>query len=270
LCARKPQRFINTGVAEANTIGYAAGIALIGFNVFVYNIVPFVLYRCYEQIRNDICYQQLPVTLIGIGCGLTYAPGGMTHYSVEDIALCRTLPNLSVISPIDPVETEAAVRFAATADTPVYIRIAKVGEPTFTKDKNLDILKPRVVRQGGNVAILSYGSVFAEAAEACDRLAQSKIFPRLISVPTLQPFPGAELWKLIEDCQAVITLEEHFAFGGLATMVTELLAGRRNAPRLKRLFLPNAFIHDVRKQSSLRELYGLNAQSVIASVHAMC
>ena len=93
-----PENFLNLGVAEQNMIGIASGLGLIGFKVFVYNIVPFLLYRCYEQVRNDICYQNVPVTLIGIGSGVTYSPQGVTHYSVEDIALARTLPNLVILS----------------------------------------------------------------------------------------------------------------------------------------------------------------------------
>src|SRR3989338_11563341 len=125
---RLPKRFLNLGVAEQNVIGFAAGLANVGYRIFLYNIIPFLLYRCYEQVRNDICYQRLPVTLVGIGSGLTYAPQGITHYSIEDIALARTLPNMIILSPSDPLEAMKCAEYAIKSKKPVYIRISKSGE----------------------------------------------------------------------------------------------------------------------------------------------
>ncbi|MFH1673087.1 MAG: transketolase C-terminal domain-containing protein [Pseudomonadota bacterium] len=265
-CRLKPDRFINAGIAEANMIGYGAGLCMAGFNVFVYNIIPFVLYRCYEQVRNDICYQRLPVTLVGIGSGLTYAPGGMTHYGVEDLSICQSLPNLTVISPIDPVETKAAIEYAAVADGPVYIRIAKAGEPTFRTDGCPNILTPALVRDGEGVAVLSYGSVFAEAVQAMNELAMSGIYPRLISVPTLQPFPEEELFCLLKDCHVAITLEEHYRSGGLFTRLADCLAKYDVRPKLVPLALPDRFIHDINKQEEMRKEYDINAAAVVKTV----
>jgi transketolase len=143
-----PDRFLNMGLAEQNTIGFAAGLAMSGYRVVVYNIIPFVLYRCYEQVRNDICYQKLPVVLVGIGSGVTYAPMGMTHYSIEDIGLARTLPNMTVISPCDPIEARLAAAHALESTTPLYVRLAKRGEPDIHTNSDFDILKPQVIRQG--------------------------------------------------------------------------------------------------------------------------
>ena len=265
-----PGRFMNAGIAEANMIGYAAGLSLSGFNVFVYNIIPFILYRCYEQVRNDICYQRLPVTLIGIGSGLTYAPSGMTHYGIEDLAVCLTLPNLIVISPIDPQETRAAVAYAAGAEVPVYIRVAKTGEPVFRTGNNIDILQPAVIRAGEGVAILAHGTVFEEAIKAADQLAPLRIHPRLISVPTLQPFPGQEIARLIADCRAVITLEEHCRAGGLAGRLADFRADTNlPLPRQVSLALPNRFLHDINKLAGMRAKYGINAAAVVQAVRAI-
>src|SRR4030042_5727095 len=120
-----PKQYINTGVNEQFMVSFSAGVALEGFKVFVYNIVPFVLYRCYEQVRNDICYQQLPITMIGIACGLLNTLSGMTHSTPEDLNICASLPYLGVFSPCDPRETEAALRYAVTAKNPIYIRVDK-------------------------------------------------------------------------------------------------------------------------------------------------
>jgi len=124
-------KFLNLGVAEQNAVGFSAGLALTGYKVYLYNIIPFVLYRCYEQVRNDICYQDLPVVLVGIGSGVTYAPQGMTHYSIEDLGIAQTLPNLEVFSPADPVEAKLAARYSLTAKSPVYVRLPKKGSPIY-------------------------------------------------------------------------------------------------------------------------------------------
>ena len=263
----KPDRFINAGIAEANMIGYSAGLAMTGFNVFVYNIIPFVLYRCYEQVRNDICYQKVPVTLIGIGSGLTYAPAGMTHYGVEDLTICQTLPNLVVISPSDPVETEAAVRYAAKSENPVYIRVAKSGEQVVRVSGCSDILSPAVISDGGEVAILTYGSIINEAVTAVETLKNKGISPRLISVPTIQPFPGEKIMSLLNGCKTVIILEEHMRFGGLTSRLTDYLTERQiNDFKIIPLTLPQQFIHSVNNQSGMRKKFGIDSESIINAV----
>src|SRR3990172_3545592 len=141
-------RFLNLGIAEQNMASFAAGLAMSDFKVYIYNIIPFLLYRCYEQVRNDICYQELPVTLVGIGSGITYAPQGMTHYSVEDLGIAQTLPNLTVISPIDPIEAKLAARYSLSSESPVYVRLAKRGEPNIHKNENIDITEPQLIEDG--------------------------------------------------------------------------------------------------------------------------
>jgi transketolase len=264
-----PRFFINAGVAEANMIGFAAGLSMTGFNVFVYNIIPFLLYRCYEQVRNDICYQRLGVTLIGIGSGLTYAPSGMTHYSVEDVAVASTLPNLTVISPADAVETAAAVEYAAMQDTPVYIRIAKSGEPTIRNDKAIDITQPAIIAEGEKIAVLSYGSVFHEVKQAAEYLADKKILPRLISVPMLRPFPLKRLLELIHDVRALFVVEEHFRSGGLSSSVAEFIVLQQLDMDLIVHALPDKFIHDVCIQAGMRERYGLNARYISQAIESV-
>ena len=260
-----PNRFINSGIAEANMIGYSAGMAMAGFNVFVYNIIPFLLYRCYEQVKNDICYQHLPVTLIGTGAGLTYAPGGMTHYSVEDLGICATLPNLTVISPIDPVETAAAVRYATASESPVYIRLAKSGEPVIRQDMCADILKPAVIREGEDVVLLSYGTVFEEAIVAAEELKKLGVNLGLVSVPTLNPFPRDEIIELIKDFSLVITLEEQFSSTGLGMKITDLFVQEQINAVLVKLALPVCFIHKVNNQTGMRKYYGIDSKAVISA-----
>ena len=165
-----PKRFLNLGIAEQNMASFAAGLCLTGRKVYLYNIIPFLLFRCYEQVRNDICYQELPVVLVGTGSGITYAPQGVTHYAVEDLGVCRTLPNLTVISPGDPNEAAAAARYSLLAEGPVYIRLAKSGETPLFDGSDIDVTRPRLVREGKNAAILFHGSIAGEAFAAADTL----------------------------------------------------------------------------------------------------
>ena len=264
-----PGQFINGGIAEANTIGYAAGLAMTGFNVFVYNIIPFVLLRSYEQVRNDICYQRLPVTLVGIGSGLTYAPGGMTHYSVEDLGVCLSLPNLTVLSPSDPVETKAAVSYAYKAKEPVYIRLAKSGEPILRNDGCERILDPFVVEDGEGVAVIGYGNILKEAVDGAHALHRENIYPRIVSVPCIQPFPKELLAKILQGCSTVFILEEHFRSGGLATRFMDHEAGKTLQADVISLSLPDHFIHDINTQKGMRKKYGLDSHAIAQRIRGI-
>lgn len=261
-----PDRFVNSGIAEQNATGYAAGLAMAGFNVFVYNIIPFLLYRCFEQVRNDICYQQLPVTLVGIGSGVTYAPQGMTHYSVEDLALCLALPNLTVLSPADPVEVAAATRYAAEADGPVYIRIAKAGDPVLRAETACDILAPATLRPGDGVVVFAHGNVVAEAVTAWETCSAAGLPFRLVSVPAVQPLPVEGLLDLLAGCSTVMVLEEHCRSGGLADRVARLLVDKRLSLAFVPLTIPDGFIHLIKKQPGLRRHFGIDAEAVVQAV----
>jgi transketolase len=254
-----PDRFLNFGVAEQNMIGFSAGLALTGYKVFIYNIIPFLLYRCYEQVRNDICYQRLPVTLIGIGSGVTYAPQGITHYAVEDIAIARTLPNLVILSPSDPAEAEKAVDFACKSKYPVYIRIAKSGEPLIHRGKVRDIVKPIVVKEGRGTAVLFHGSIGTEVIKAIDAV---KRCPRLISIPMIQPLNFDALLKNLKDIHTLITVEEHFIEGGLGSVVSNWLTREKLPFRLKRLGIKHEFIHEIKDRNGMRSFYGISSDNI--------
>jgi len=261
--ARFPDRYLNLGIAEQNTIGFAAGLAMTGYKVIVYNIAPFVLYRCYEQVRNDICYQRVPVILIGTGSGVAYAPGGMTHYALEDIALARTLPNLQVFSPADPVEVRSCLLHAARHGQPAYVRIAKTGEPVIHSCREVEITRPLVIRDGTDMAILFHGSIAGEVLAAA---AGMSAVPRLISVPMLQPLDEAALETSLEGIQTILTVEEHFVVGGLGTIIADWIAAEQRPFRLKKLGFPHCYIHDVNKTAGLRVKYGLDAPGICRAV----
>jgi len=254
-----PNRFLNLGVAEQNTVSFSAGLALTGFKVFVYNIIPFVMYRCYEQVRNDICYQKLPVTLVGIGSGVTYAPQGMTHYSVEDIILARSLPNLTILSPSDPKEASLCVDYAITSKGPVYIRIAKRGEPVIHKNTLRGIENPIVVKEGKRVAVLFHGSIANEVVEAVNGV---QLPVMIISIPKIRPLNFDFLSKKLRGIKTIITVEEHFVEGGLGSIIADWLIKERLPFRLNKLGIRNEFIHAIKNNAGMREKYGIAAEDI--------
>jgi len=256
---RFPDRYLNLGVAEQNAISFAAGLSLSGYKVFVYNIVPFVLYRCYEQVRNDICYQKLPVTLIGIGSGVTYAPGGMTHYSVEDIAVAKSLPGLVIISPSDPEESKKAIEFSFTSEKPVYIRIPKSGELTIHKKPIKDITKPQVTREGKGVAVLFHGSISQEMISLLEDKDRDFL---ALSIPMIQPLDFKSLFKMLDGIHTVITVEEHFVEGGLGTIIAEWIIKEALPFKLTKLGIKNEFLHEVKNTKGMRKHYGISSLQI--------
>lgn len=254
-----PDRFLNLGVAEQNMISFAAGMALAGYKVFVYNIIPFVLYRCYEQVRNDICYQELPVTLIGIGSGVTYAPQGVTHYSVEDIAIARTLPNLTILSPADPIEAGECAEYAIKSKKPIYIRLAKSGEPPIHKNRVNGIKRPIVVKEGKDVAVLFHGSIGSEVMQAIEDIKNN---PMVISVPMIHPLDFVCLLKRLKNIKIIITVEEHFIEGGLGSIIADWLAKNELPFRLIKLGIKNEFIHAIKNNMGMRRMYQISSSDI--------
>jgi transketolase len=257
-----PDRFLNLGVAEQNMASFSAGLAMTGFKVYIYNIIPFILYRCYEQVRNDICYQKLPVVLVGIGSGITYALQGMTHYAVEDLGIAQTLPNLTVISPIDPIEAELAALHSLNSHSPVYIRLAKRGEPYIHKGKNFDIREPQIIEEGEEIAVVFYGSIGEEVMKAKNILNQEGIYPRIISVPMVIPMDIRKLFSLIEGMKYVITVEEHFVNCGMGAILLRESINRNSDWKIFTLGIVDKFIHEIKDINGMREYYGISAHTI--------
>lgn len=264
-----PDRFLNLGIAEQNMASFSAGLSMAGFKVYLYNIITFVLYRCYEQVRNDICYQVLPVTLVGIGSGITYAPQGMTHYSVEDIGLAQTLPNLTVISPIDPVEAELAAEYSLNAKEPVYIRLAKRGEPKIHSRKDFDITVPQVVREGSDIAILFHGSISNDVMDAYNKLSKENIYPMLVSVPVIQPLNKECLFAVLKGMKYVVFVEEHFENTGLGSILMRFYCERKPSWKIKTMGIPYRFIHEIKDTVNMRRLFGISSEGIVKVVKDM-
>jgi transketolase len=264
LKAEFPHRFYNCGVAEANMIGVAAGMAQSGLRPVCYTIAPFITYRCMEQIRVDLCYHNLPVTVVGTGSGLSYASLGGTHHSCEEMGMLRLLPNLTVAAPADGPELRALMRDSLRQNGPVYLRIGKKGEPAVhAAVPNLSLGESFQVREGSEVCILSIGTMLPLALEAADKLAESGISTKVVSFHTLKPLDTNALSDVFSSFKLVATLEEHSVLGGLGGSTAEWLSECAGAhARLVRFGTPDEFLHLTCEQEEAREHYGLTATRI--------
>lgn len=260
-----PKQFINIGVAEQDLMGASAGMALSGKIVYAYSIVTFVSMRALEQIRNDVCYQNLPVRIIGVGGGFSYGSQGSTHHGIEDIAIMRALPNMTVVWPSDPKEVVGIVKFSEKYKGPMYIRLGKAGEPIIKKNNfRFELGGGYLIRGGSDCVIFSAGPILINALKAADLLKEKKISCRVISMPSIKPIDKSIILKAARETKAIISLEEHNIIGGLGSAISEALAesGFFKKIRFKRLGIPDEFPNVVGSQDYLRDLYGLSPKKI--------
>jgi transketolase len=262
---RFPKRFVNMGVAEQNMTGVAAGLALEGKIVFTYSIANFPIMRCLEQIRNDVCYHNLNVKIVAVGGGMAYGAAGYTHHAVEDLAVMRAMPNMTVVAPGDPVEVKCATQAIINHAGPCYLRLGKGGEATVhTQEPNFQLGKAIWLRQGDDITFVSTGSILAEVIRAADDLAARGVRAGVVSLPTLKPLDEETIRKIAIRSRQIITVEEHSASGGLGEAVAGVLSDERNAhPGLKRVNLPISYPTAIGTQTYLRQKFALDAASLV-------
>lgn len=264
-----PGRFVNTGVAEQIMIGMVAGMAQRGLRPFAYTIATFTLYRPFEMVRDDLCYQNLPVTIVGIGGGVTYSTLGATHHAQEDVSIACAIPNMQVIAPSDPAETEAATRWCAAQENgPVYLRLGKAGEPDFTSQAPdpWAFGKVRRIRPGSDVAILSYGPIMKQAAAIADRYGEAGRSAALFSVSTLKPLDREGLARVLKGFEHVVVIEECAPNGGLAMQARALAYEAQATCRLDTFTLQDAFIHCYGSHEDLLAAHGLSVPQIGAKL----
>ncbi len=224
---RFPARFVNVGVAEQNMTGVAAGLALSGKIVFTYSIANFPTLRCLEQVRNDVCYHNLNVNIVAVGGGVVYGPLGYTHHAVEDLAIMRTLPNITVVAPGDPVEVRLATRALAARPGPSYLRLGRATETVVHREEpGFEIGRPLVLREGGDVVLVAIGGVLANVAEAAERLAADGVAARVVSLHTLKPLDADTLVRAVAGPRHVFFVAEHVEAGGPGEIGASCLMGR--------------------------------------------
>ena len=219
-----PNRFYNCGVAEANMLGVAAGMAMSGLRPICYTITPFITYRCIEQIRIDVCYHDAPVVIVGTGSGLSYASLGATHHSCDEMGMLRLIPNLTVLAPADEVEVKLGLKAALDHPHPSYMRIGKKGEPIVHKNRtSFSIGKIIEIQKGDTICLLGIGTLVSAAVEAAELLESEGISTAVVTMPTLKPLDQEFLEKAFSKYDLVATIEEHSLLGGLGGAVAEWL-----------------------------------------------
>lgn len=260
-----PDRFMNVGIAEQNMAGVAAGLAMSDYNVYFYSIGNFPTLRCLEQIRNDIAYHHANVKVVAVGAGYAYGSLGATHQATEDIGCLRTLPNMVVATPGDPVEARAITKLSANYNGPMYIRLGKAGEKITHKEEAIelsigDICPIRLV-EGNRLAVLACGNIL----DATHRQIEDSNLPyNLYSVPFVKPMNIGQLKAIVESHpDGIITIEEHQKSCGIGSALIEILndlyaEGQiKHYPKIKRIAIVDEFADVVGTQAYLREHEGL-------------
>jgi len=256
------ERFYDVGVAEANMIGIASGLALTGKNVYCYSIIPFLIMRAFEQIRIDIAYHNLNVKLVGVGGGFTYGREGFTHFGLEDFALVRPLPNVAVVVPADPFEARCLAKISYEYKGPMYIRLGKTGEPAIHNwTPDFQIGKPLVIKEGKDIALFAIGSMVSVGKEVAGLLGEMGINPTVINMHTLKPFDKATVNQIASTHKALFSLEEHYTDGGLGTALAEVLLENRYSGLFKRFGIDRLDKH-IGSSDYLRAKYGLTAGEI--------
>lgn len=222
---RYPGQIVEVGIAEQNLVGVAAGLASCGKKVFAVSPACFLTARSLEQIKNDVCYSDNPVTVVGISAGVSYGSLGSTHHSLHDFAVLRAINNIIIVAPADDYETRKAAELAAESKIPVYLRFGKKAMPKLKEDNSDGFVfgKGRIITDGDDVAIIANGETVYPAVKAAERLKEKGISATVVSMHTIKPLDTALILSLTKKCKAVITVEEHSVNGGLGEAVASFL-----------------------------------------------
>lgn len=257
-----PERYLNVGIAEQNMAGIASGLAMEGYCVYIYSIGNFPTLRCMEQIRYDICYHNLNVKIVAVGGGYAYGSLGASHHATEEIGMLRTIPNMVVCAPGDPIEAKAITTFTSKYEGPCYIRIGKAGEPIIHNVDYLELFKGEIleIKKGETNAIFSTGAMLKYAS---DFISENAINASIYSFPFVKPIDKEKLLFILKSHTQIITIEEHQAQGGFGSAILEaindLVEERKlsNPRSVKRIAIPDKFYSVSGSQDYLRKLAGL-------------
>jgi len=261
-----PNRFLNAGVAEQSMTGIACGWSLAENKiVFTYSLANFPTLRCLEQIRNDCCLHNANVKIISIGSGITYGQSGYSHFAIEDLAIMGAMPNMAIFSPADPNEAEICLDLMIQNQGPAYIRIAKKGELILGDKINVFKLGDFVEYQSGkDLCLIGIGTILSECLGAA-KILEEKISTSVIGIPVFKPLNEKELVKHLKKFPLIATVEEHSAYGGLASVIGEIIAHHSIRSKFIKFALPEGF-NKIGPQADLRKLCGLNAEQIACRI----
>ena len=260
-----PANFVDVGISEQDLVGTAAGLALGGMKPFVSTYGVFLAGRAWDQIRTTVCYNKLNVKLAGAHAGISVGPDGATHQALEDVAIMRALPNMTVVVPCDAEETRKATLAIAKVNTPCFIRFGREGVPVVTDESTpFELGKARVCREGSDVAIIANGAMLYEALEAAKSLADENISAAVVNLHTVKPIDTETIIAVAKKCGCVVTAEEHQIFGGMGSAVAECLAA--NYPVLQEFVAIKDTFGESGQPQELMDAYGLNQDAITSAV----
>ncbi|HIH01499.1 TPA: transketolase family protein [Thermoplasmata archaeon] len=261
-----PERFFNCGIAEQNMIDTAAGLAASGKTVFVSTFAVFGTGRCYDQIRQSVAYPKLNIKIVASHAGITVGGDGASHQIIEDLALMRVLPNMTVIVPVDSNETYKVVKAVSKTKDPVYVRIGRADVPTVTDtDSPFEMNKAKVMRDGEDVTLIGCGIMVSKCLEAADELAKHGIDARVINLHTIKPLDEKTIVRAARETGGVVTAEEHSVMMGMGSAVAMCLVENFHVP-MKRVGIPDVF-GESGACTELMEKYGLTIENIVEAAH---
>jgi len=260
-----PDRFFEMGIGEQNMISVAAGLSLCGKIAFANSFAVFAAGRPYDQIRVSVCIGKLNVKIVGSSCGISDFGDGATHQGIEDVAIMRAIPNMTVLSPADGIETGKMTRAAAEYEGPVYMRILRNDVPDVTDEKQeFKIGKPTVIREGKDVVVFAYGYMVYKALKAAETLEKEGVSVKIVNVSTLKPIDEDAIRKMAAGAKGIVTVEEHTIIGGLASIIAYAMRG--SALPIESVAIQDEFGQSALSYEQLLEHYGLTDAAVVKAV----
>lgn len=260
-------RFVNVGIAEQNFVSFGAGLAAMGMKPYIYNVVSFMTLRAMEQIMLDVCYQENPVVLVGVGGGFAYATAGPTHHAVQDIAMLTSIPNMTVVCPGDPVEMKTVMLASASYNKPLYIRIGRSVDPVVHQAPiDFQIGKAILMKEGQDATIFVTGVMLKTAVEVQEILEKEGISVSLYSMPTIKPIDEEVILQQAETGKPIFTLEEHSVIGGLGDAVARVLIENYCSSRLKKFGVRDEFAPVTGTREYLDDFFGLSTEKIVESI----
>lgn len=267
---RYPERLINVGIAEQNLVGVAAGLSLGGYVAVTANAACFLIARANEQVKNDVCYSNTNVKLVGLNAGVSYGPLASTHHAIDDISVMRSLGNIIILAPADPVETQRIFEFALEHVGPVYIRMDNAKFPTlYDEDYQFALGKASVLREGSDITIFALGSVVHEAYEAARELEGMSIDAEAVNVSSIRPVDKDKIIESVRKTKKVITVEEHTLHGGLGSLVCEIIAEEGLDAKVVRLGITQGQFSKAGPRAKIRAHYKIDKNGIVETARKL-
>jgi transketolase len=264
---RFPNRFYNCGIAEQNMVGVAAGLSRSGKKVIIYSIIPFITFRCLEQIRNDLCYHNLNVILVGVGTGYSYGSLGFSHHAIEDIGIMKTLPNMTILSPCDTTELKHLFEKIMHNKGPLYLRLGKQEQPILESiATEFEIGDPHILTEGKDLAIISYSDIIFNLVELRKELLKINIAPAIVSLPTIKPLKEKPIKSIFSKYKNIVIIEEQNCYGGVGEILFRINKNNTHNNNILYLCVNDTFFSVAGDANYFRKQNKMDVESLYSTI----